>query len=161
MALEFYSTGFNNLLELGGSAYEIADGQPNIIGWNVRNDDGDIIGDVDELLFSPELRKVRYMVINLDEDYFNYDDRKVIVPIGVAELHEDDDDVILPYVTGDQLAALPTYRKGKLNATLETTVRQIISGEENISTNGNSAAVNSEDFYQHEQFDQNRLYSRR
>jgi stress response protein YsnF len=90
---------YSHLEELSGSDFEIVDGEPNIIGWDVKNEERTKIGDVSNLLFDPETRKVRYLVVDLDNDYLGTDDdRKVLVPIGVAELHGedmnvDDDDV--------------------------------------------------------------------
>ena len=40
--------------ELGGSDFEIRDGQPNIKGWKVRTDSGERIGEVDELIFDAQ-----------------------------------------------------------------------------------------------------------
>ena len=80
-----------HLVELGGSDFEIADGEPNIKGWKVRSPEGLKIGEVDELLFDPGALKVRYLVIDLNKKELNLDDdRKVLVPIGVAELHTGD-----------------------------------------------------------------------
>jgi len=162
MALDDNSTDFNRLEELGGSDYEIADGQPNIKGWDVKTDSGQSVGDVDELLFNPQSRKVRYIVLDTDANDFSLEARKVLVPIGIAELHEDDDDVILPNVTAEQLSALPAYEEGTLNADTETNIRNIFAG---LGTAGIAAgaynASHGEDFYQHDQFNQDRLYNRR
>ena len=88
-------TDSNRLEELGGSNYEIVDGESNIKGWEVKNAMGKKIGEVDELLFNPQSRSVRYLVVDLDDNELELDeDRKVLIPIGLAELHgeEDEDD---------------------------------------------------------------------
>src|SRR5438067_805119 len=84
----------NRLQELGGSNYEIIDGEPNIKGWDVKNARGEKIGEVDELLFDPQSRSVRYLVVDLDDNELDLesDDRKVLIPIGLAELYRDDVD---------------------------------------------------------------------
>src|ERR1700710_2009725 len=87
-------TDENRLLELGGSNCEIADDEPDIIGWDVRNSQGKKIGEVDELLFDPQSRSVRYLVVDLDDNELDLenDDRRVLIPIGLAELYRDDVD---------------------------------------------------------------------
>lgn len=102
-------TSINRLRELHGSGYEIVDGQPDIIGWTIKDSFDNKIGVVDDLLFDPEQQKVRYIIANFKDNAFDLDKRKVIIPIGVAELHETNDDVILPSITRWQLRGLPTY----------------------------------------------------
>ena len=82
---------YNHLVELGGSDFKIVDGEPNIKGWDVKNATGQLIGDVHELLFDPELRKVRYLVVDLDSNTLGIEqDKKVLIPIGIAELYNRD-----------------------------------------------------------------------
>lgn len=162
MALEDNNTEFNRLEELGGSDYEVVDGQPNIKGWDVKNGQGQSIGDVDELLFNPASRKVRYMIVDTDANDLSLEARKVLIPIGIAELHEDDDDVILPNVTVAQLNSLPTYDGNQLSADTE---RSIVGTFEGFGVAGFAAGAYAntpdEEFYQHEHFNQNKLYNRR
>jgi stress response protein YsnF len=88
MALE--ENKYDHLVELGDSDFEIVDGEPNIKGWDVKNEIGQQIGEVDELLFDPQSRQVRYLVVDLDGNKLGLDeDKKVLVPIGVAELYDD------------------------------------------------------------------------
>lgn len=55
------------LQELGGSDFEIAEDQPDIRGWDVKDENGKKIGEVDELIFDEQSRKVRYIVLDLEE----------------------------------------------------------------------------------------------
>lgn len=64
----------SHLQELGGSNYEIAEGQPDIRGWDVKDQSGNKIGKVKELLFDEPSRKVRYIVTKI-----NGRDRKSVV----------------------------------------------------------------------------------
>ena len=105
------NTSTSMLRELNGSGYEIVDGQPNIIGWTIRDNFNYRIGEVDDLLFDPEQEKVRYIIANLRNNEFDLDKRKVLIPIGIAELHESNDDVVISSVSPWQLRALPTYGK--------------------------------------------------
>src|SRR3954471_2152492 len=117
-----------HLEELGGSKYEIVDGEPNIKGWDVKNERGEDIGEVDELLFDPESLKVRYLVVELDTNDTGLEDKKVLVPIGMAELKQSDNCVRLDRVSVAQLNALPEYEKGKLTHDTEHTIRNIFEG---------------------------------
>jgi sporulation protein YlmC with PRC-barrel domain len=151
---------YGHLEELGGSDYEIVDGQPNIIGWDVKNEQGQKIGEVEELLFSTESRKVRYLVVDLDGNDFDLeDDHNILVPIGVAELHENDDDVIVPNVTAAQLSALPAYEKGLVSPETETSVRDIFLGTGVASAI--TPAVYNDDFYNHDHFNETKFYGTR
>jgi len=82
----------NHLVKLSDSDYEIVDGEPDIEGWDVKNELGQKIGDVHDLLFDPQSRKVRYIIVDLDDNELGLDtDKKVLIPIGIAELHESDE----------------------------------------------------------------------
>src|SRR4051812_5442777 len=152
------------LQELGGSDFEIADGQPDIKGWDVRNESGQKIGEVDELIFDVQSRKVRYIVVDLDDNDLDLDDRDVLVPIGIAQLHDQNDDVILPGVTAEQLKALPDYEEGSLNTEVENKIRNVFSGVGFGAIAGGAAASgidHGDTFYNHEHFNDDNLYSNR
>lgn len=154
----------SRLHELSGSGYEMADGDPDIRGWNITNNQEQSVGKVDELIFDPQSCKVRYMIVNLEGKALNINSKKVLVPIGLAELHEHDDDVILPNVTADQLASLPEYKKGDITMTSEKSIRNIFSREATAVTAGAGLADyenDDETFYNHEHFNENNLYNRR
>jgi len=151
---------YSRLEELSGSDYEIADGQPDIKGWDVKNDINEVIGDVEELLINPQTQKVRYMVVDTDANDLRLSARKILIPIGVAELHEDDDYIVIPHITAALIETLPDYERGALSAEHETTTRSLFSGLGNSnSVVANQSSVKS--FYEHEQFNANRLYNRR
>jgi len=152
----------NRLQELGGSDFEIADNQPNIKGWTVKNTQGQTIGEVEELIFDVESRKVRYMVVDLEDSVLDLEPRDVLVPIGLAELHESDDDVILPNITADQLRALPIYEKGQIGRDTESSVRSVFGGlgttiAAGTALAGTAPANQSEDFYNHDHFNEGNL----
>ncbi len=151
----------NRLVELSGSDYKIADGQPNIKGWTVKDKTGRTFGDVDELIFSPATRSVRYLVIDLDDNEFNLDSRKILVPIGLANLHEKDDDVILSGVTAEQLQKVPKYEKGtRINSSTESTIRNIYVGSsDNAATD--STVDHDDEFYKHDHFNEEKFYGNR
>lgn len=88
MALE-EEKKYDHLIELGGSDYEIVDDEPDIRGWKVKNEAGQLIGKVDDLLFDPQSEQVRYLIIDLNDAEFVIDeDKKILAPIGLASLYD-------------------------------------------------------------------------
>ena len=166
MALDDNYNNDNRLLELGGSDFEIADNEPDIRGWTVKDDQGKTIGEVDELIFDPQSRKVRYLVLDLEGNVLDLESRDVLVPIGLAELDQSDDDVFLPGITAAQLNMLPTYEKNSITRETETLVRTAFSGLGAAGVAGAAYAGSSdqddrEDFYNHDHYNEDNLYRRR
>lgn len=150
------------LKELGGSDFEIAEGQPDIRGWDVKDENGKQIGEVDELIFDEESRKVRYIVLDLEDNDFDLDDHDVLVPIGIAQLHDKDDDVILPGVTAETLRSLPEYEEGSINADVENKVRSAFAGLGGAALTGAAmTSTTDDDFYNHDHFNEDNLYRNR
>jgi uncharacterized protein (TIGR02271 family) len=194
MAFEENNDQYNkHLVELGDSKYEIVDGEPDITGWDVRDGLGQKIGEVDDLLFDPQSGSVRYIIVDLEDNEFGLDgDKKVLVPIGIAELHgEDDDDdtdtagdvdfstntnadfrsetdgdtegfdedtVVLPTITAEQLSELPAYKKDELTPETESTIRNIFAGDVAGASIAGAAAYERESFYNHDHFNENKFY---
>lgn len=146
------------LQELNKSNYEIADGQPDIRGWDVKDANDKKIGEVDELIFDEQSRKVRYIVLDLEGNVLDLDAHDVLVPIGIAQLHDKGDDVILPGVTADQLRSLPEYDKESITGDLENKIRTIFGG---IGGAALASGTGDNDFYNHEHFNDDNLYGRR
>jgi len=125
--------------------FEIADGEPDIRGWDVRSADGTKVGKVEDLLIDTAAMKVRYIEVKLEKDVAkdvgrpanlrehgitdatmhaeqqlaDRDDlrrtdgeagRFVLVPIGVARLNDDDDDVMLS-TEAAQMVGIPSYSR--------------------------------------------------
>ena len=155
--MKFMSTdnkNTNHLQELGGSDYKIAEGEDNIKGWDVKDGQGHDLGDVDELIFDTESLKVRYLVLDVDKNKdLGLKSREVLIPIGMAELDHQDNDVILRNITPEQIRSLPEYDKHHLNSDYEMrNYRSIV---------GPGAAVAGSDFYNNEYFDDRNLYKNR
>jgi sporulation protein YlmC with PRC-barrel domain len=144
----------SHLEALSEGNFQIVEGEPDITGWDVLDTEGNRFGEVDDLLFDIETRKVRYLVVELEADEVDIaEDRLVLIPIGVADLYEEDDEVIVPHVTAAQLATLPIYEPGKLTPAAETQIR---------STFDNLPMViyQKDSFYQHDHFDEQKFYDR-
>lgn len=147
----------NRLFHLKGSDYEIVPNEPDIRGWDVRDETTRHIGKVEDLIFDPQARKVRYMVVKVDKAYDKQSNRNVLVPIGLAKLERTDDDVFLPGITPQQLANLPQYN-GTVTNNIENEVRTVLVGAGSaalLSESGN----NSDEFYNHDHFNEANLYS--
>jgi uncharacterized protein (TIGR02271 family) len=159
----------DRLQELGGSGYEIVDGEPNIKGWAVRDASGQKIGKVDELIFDKQSQKVRYLVVDLKGKLFDMKDHDVLVPIGLSELDEKDDDVILPNITSEELRLLPVYEEGRIDSDTESRIRNVLSGIGSSEMRGITASAPTtsatdaynEEFYNHEHFNEENIYRNR
>src|SRR5918993_1103668 len=110
------------LQELGESDFEIVEGQPDIRGWDVRNERDQKIGEVEELILDAKHKKVRYLVVDLDDNDLDLDDKEILIPIGMAELHEEDDEVVVRGIGVDQLEALPEYDEDNLTPDMERNI---------------------------------------
>jgi hypothetical protein len=162
------------LEELHGSGFEVKDGQPDITGWDIVTRSGKRAGKVDDLLFDPELGKVRYIVADLDKNELDLDDdRRVLIPIGIAELYtkskkrkprldpalhaydpaEHGNVVYIPTVSAQQLDALPLYEKGRLSRHAEIAIRKTL---EPVDRN----ALEEDEFYRHAHFNEDSFYDR-
>jgi len=168
------------LQELDRSKYEIVKDEPDIRGWDVRSHTGHKIGAVEDLIIDTLDKKVRYMIVDLDENELNLNHRKVLIPIGLAELHKEQDDVLLPGVTLDEICQLPDYdRKNftpdverQISSTFGTPVLSTVYDSPEKFRNKNldekpfkRPSLKEEeldkDFYQHEHYNLDNLYKNR
>lgn len=153
------------LQEMDRSDFEIVDGEPDIRGWDVKNTSGQKIGEVEDLIIDAQKKKVRYIVLDTDDNELDLDDRKVLVPIGLAELHEKDDDVIIP-VEVQQLSSLPEYDSDRLDETVEQKICSVLGRQnQNLGrdkyTESSNRTGSTDDFYGHQYFNDDNLYKNR
>jgi len=161
------------LQELDHSGFEIVKGEPDIRGWDVRYKNGEKIGAVEELILDAKAKKVRYMVVDLDENELRLEHRKVLIPIGFAELHKETDDVLIPNVSVDQLCRLPDYSRNLLTADTERKISSIfgrkvkiepvttVKQEKVVTETGMPDDDLEPDFYSHEHYSTDNLYRNR
>lgn len=176
---------YNHLLELGGSDYVIVDDQPDIRGWVVKNESGHTIGEVDDLLFNPESQRVRYIIVSVDNDLSNDDNRKILVPIGLADLYNEgqivegslpatevssnsavydpreDGQVVIVPIDKQRLERLPNYYEGQVDPEVEMLVRHTFQGANDVGFIVGSPSYDFNAFYNHNHFDEDRFYERR
>jgi stress response protein YsnF len=111
---------------------------------------------VDDLIFDKESLKVRYLILKVkkNKDLGLTESRKVLVPIGMAQLDREDDEVYLQNMNIDRLNSLPDYDKDKLNREMETRTY--------TSAAGTTAAVaTGADFYNNDLYNDTNLYKNR
>lgn len=143
------------LEELSGSDFEIADHQPDITGWDIVDSAGYDIGEVEDLIFDKESRKVRYIVSNV---HFEVEEnsRLVLIPIGIVTLDEDDDEVIIPELSASYLPTLPEYKAGTIvSPAEELAIRYAFLGNGGLDiTSEDPYTSHPDDFYTHEHFNE-------
>jgi hypothetical protein len=148
------------LQELDRSDFEIVKGEPDIRGWDVKNRSEQKIGEIEELIVDAQQKKIRYMVVDLDDNELKLDHRKVLIPIGLAELHEKNDDVILPNVQAEQVRSLPVYDKDNLTPEVERKICSML-GRTNETMNITNMDEHHPEFYRHDYFNDDNLYKHR
>lgn len=134
--------------------YEVADHDPDVRGWDVMSADGRKIGEVDDLVVDTSAMKVRYLDVNLDKDFRGSDkSRHILIPIGHAQVHEQDDNVMVAGLTASNVNTVPAY-PGRLDRSYEDSVRTYFAGS-------GAAADTGGEFYSDRDFDEDRFYSSR
>lgn len=114
------------------SSYEVADDDKDVRGWDVKDNDGRVIGKVDNLLVNKETERVVYLDVEVDEsiidanhqpysqsakdgvhEVINEDgDNHLIIPIGMAHLNLDSEEVFTKEVDYQTFAETKRVKKG-------------------------------------------------
>lgn len=125
------------LEELKG--FDVAEGDQDIRGWEVKTADGKKVGKVEELIVDPAERRVRYMEVKIDRKALGIDDdRHILIPVGAARLKDGGNDVLIERLPAQGLAGVPAYTRGPITRDYETSLRNYY---------GASAVDSSADFY--------------
>jgi photosynthetic reaction center H subunit len=133
--------------------FEVADGNPDVRGWTVRGGDGQALGIVYELIVEPDAMKVRYLDVELDGRFhINEHENHILLPIGVAAIDVDGDNVFVPALTAESVLNYPPYVEIQITREYEEAMLRALGKE--------SAAANPR-FYEQESFDADSFYSRR
>ena len=105
--------------------YRVAEDNEDVRGWEVRGNDGEKIGKVNDLLIDTGIDKVRYLEVKVDRGLFG-SDRNVLIPIGAARL-ADDEDVVLLDASKDALRDYPEYTGQQITSDYETSLQSRLS----------------------------------
>jgi PRC-barrel domain protein len=94
--------------------YEVADGYPEIRGWEVRDSADRSIGRVHDLLVDVGALRVRYLDVELAPKFAGAEaDRRVLIPVERVDLDGTGDQVLLPGIEASQVRELvPHARRG-------------------------------------------------
>src|SRR5215204_4390832 len=130
------------LQEMDRSDFEIVKGEPDIRGWDVKNSTGLKIGEVEELIVDAQQKKVRYMVVDLDDNELKLDHRKVLIPIGLAQLDKKD------------------YDKNNVSPEVERRICTTLGRTQELSATTN-VEEHHPDFYKHDYYNDDNLYKHR
>jgi hypothetical protein len=108
--------------------YEVADGDPDVRGWDVVADDGQKIGKVDELIVDIEDQKVRYLDVRTSQDVtVGEGERHLLVPISAADI-KNNDEVRLNGISKTVLEKYPVFKGGPITYDYEMTLRETLGG---------------------------------
>lgn len=126
---------------------EVADYDPDPRGWGVVTADGQRVGKVDHLIGDTEAMRVRYLTVALDDDT-SAGRRKVLVPIGYANLDTEDRSVRLDWVESSLIRDLPAY-EGTVDRAYTDRLHQTMD------------RGSGERWYEHPRYSTRRLYGSR
>ena len=159
-----------DLVRLHHSDFEVAEGYPNIRGWDVVSRDGQKLGKVDDLVVSTSQMRVLYIDVDVDRSLRSSLQNAVtttegaeverghaLVPIGTADLDDANDRVMVSSLTGADLGAYPRYsREQGITSDYEASLRERHGG----AAAGAAGAAAAGNFYDTEHYDHDRLYGK-
>ncbi len=150
----------NHILPLSRcEEYQVADDSYDVRGWDILGSDGQKFGKVHELLIDINAMKVRYLDININNDFLedDDDDLQMIVPIGTAILNGDDKNVILAELKSTDIRTYPLYKREPvfIMRDYERAVKEYHQNQGRFE----DRRFNRE-FYEHEHYDDDRFYNK-
>ena len=143
--------------------FEVAQGYPDVRGWKVMSSDGQDVGQVHELLIDVDNLRTRYLDVQMSGDLAaTPGERDVLVPIGTANIIEDQKAVRVP-LTAERFGLLPLYEHGHLSRVQEVEVRRHFSLGEAAAAGavGAGAEAVKRDFYDNDGYNDKRFFGER
>ncbi|MDB5234194.1 MAG: hypothetical protein JWR44_1187 [Hymenobacter sp.] len=132
--------------------FEVADGNPDVRGWTVRGSDGQALGSVYELIVDPNAMTVRYLDVELDSRFhINEHENHILLPIGVASVDAEDDNVFVPALNAESVLNYPPYAEIQITREYESAMMRALGLE----------PVPDGDFYGSPAHDASAFYRRR
>lgn len=151
--------------------FKVAEGDPDVRGWDVMGSDGRRVGEVKNLLIDTAAMKVRYLDVKIDDDLVDTDpQRHILIPVGYARLDRDDDRVYVDEISSADITSIPAYQHEPITRDYETSLRTHYDtsyGGEGTATGttgtagSTGAASTGRGFYDHERYDDSRFYGGR
>lgn len=128
--------------------YEVAEGDPDIRGWEVISTKGERLGKVTDLLADTEAMKVRYLAMKPREAGGKGRTRnQVLLPVGFATLRNDENQVLIERLDPQSLQTLPEWDGGPVSRDYERNIRTATD-----PSYSHSGKAEDPDFYQHEHY---------
>ncbi len=91
--------------------YKVASGNPDVRGWALVDRNNQKLGTINELIVDVDREKVRYLDVAPSGDTFRGDsEHRLLIPIGVARIDNDDDRIVVNDLDKESLNALPPHR---------------------------------------------------
>lgn len=112
--------GLRTLELFRDSEFDLAQDQPNVIGWIVLTGTGDEVGVVDDLVIDPNEQQVRYLAVRLN------DGASVLLPVGYVDVDPVGRGIILPGLLSADFAAIPRFEGLPLTRVQETNLREVL-----------------------------------
>ncbi|MDQ3997621.1 MAG: PRC and DUF2382 domain-containing protein [Gemmatimonadota bacterium] len=139
--------------------YEIADGYPEIRGWDVRDSAGRSIGYVYDVLVDLEAMRVRYLDVELESQFAGSDaDPRVLIPLENVGLDGRSDEVLLRGVDVADLHALVPYARRGVPRDREVELPRPSAAADTVTQSPAAFADTELDRERH--FDDERLFAR-
>ncbi|QPH40882.1 PRC-barrel domain-containing protein [Pedobacter endophyticus] len=151
---------YSNLEELSKTDYKLTSGEADITGWPVKNEHGDVVGKVRDLLFEPDHNAVRYIIVDLADMGPELEEKAVLIPIGIANLGDDKKEVIVPDFHYDQYKAMPRYIIGEVTHEMENNIRWVIGSPAALRMEEEIVEIDRANFYRHTHFDRGNFTGR-
>ncbi|PHN07182.1 PRC-barrel domain-containing protein [Flavilitoribacter nigricans] len=116
--------------------WQVSQDDTDVRGWMVYTANGEIVGKIKRMVVAPAQLRVRYLDVELDHEVtnafrdmmrrlrgvderdapatFNEDDKNVLIPIGLAQIDEEQHKVWVPGLSISTYYLLPRHRHGTL-----------------------------------------------
>lgn len=108
------SAPLEHLEELQKSDYKIADHLSKIYGWPVVGKMAEKMGALKDFLFDRNEERIRYLLVNLENEERVKEDKVILIPIGRAVLDPQEKRiVVLENLTSKDLSEIPAYKNVK------------------------------------------------
>jgi len=111
--------------------FTVAEGDPDPRDWEVTAADGRTIGQVSDLVVDTSAMKVRYLDVDVDEEALGETelrDRHVLIPIGYAQLNDDEDRVVVDAISSSDVTRLPAFEGLPLRRDTEDRIHGVFTG---------------------------------
>ena len=158
------------------SDYKVASDDPDVRGWDVRDADNRLIGEVENLLVNKNLKRVVYLDVHVDKtiidanhdpygrpnnvdirEFVNKDgENHVIIPIGMVNLDKENENVLSTGIDHRTFAETKRYPKGtSINRDYESVVLKSYNRD-----TPSEKVYDDDTFYDRDEFDRNKYSNR-